>query len=166
VQAGVPLLLQLRIFALSRAGCLPLAGAVVDLWHCNAVGIYSDATDPNFTTVGKKFLRGYQVADATGRARFTTIYPGWYRGRTVHLHFKVRAQARSGRHYEFTSQLYFDDAITDRVQTYPPYAGRGPRPLKNAGDGLFREGGNQLLLALVESGPGYAARFDVALQLA
>jgi hypothetical protein len=84
----------------------------------------------------------------------------------VHLHFKVRTQARAGRRYEFTSPLYFDDTITDRVQAHPLYAGRGLRPLQNAGDGLFREGGSQLLLALVESGQGYAARFDVGLQMA
>ncbi len=86
-------------------------GAIVDIWHCDAAGVYSDATDPGFNTVGKKFLRGYQVTDANGGVQFTTIYPGWYRGRTVHIHFKVRAKAKSGQSYEFTSQLYFDDAI-------------------------------------------------------
>lgn len=165
VRAGVPLLLELRVSSMSRAGCTPLAGAVVDLWHCDAVGIYSDATDPSFNTIGKQFLRGYQVTDQQGGVQFTTIYPGWYRGRTVHLHFKVRAKARSGRSNEFTSQLYFDDAITDRVQAHPLYASRGQRTLKNDGDGLFREGGSQLMLALVESGQGYAATFDVGLQM-
>src|SRR5687768_7221316 len=101
VSAGVPLTLELHISSINSAGCAPVVGAIVDIWHCDAAGIYSDATDPSFNTVGKKFLRGYQVTDAKGSVQFTTIYPGWYRGRTVHIHFKVRAKAQSGRDYEF-----------------------------------------------------------------
>ncbi len=166
VKAGVPLTLGLRISSISSAGCTPLMGAIVDIWHCDAAGVYSDATDPSFNTVGKKFLRGYQVTDENGGVQFTTIYPGWYRGRTVHIHFKVRAKARSGRSYEFTSQLYFNDSITDRVHVHQLYASKGERTLKNDGDGIFRDGGRQLMLSLVESGQGYAAMFDVGLQMA
>lgn len=166
VRAGVPLTLGLHISSVGSAGCTPVVGAIVDVWHCDAAGVYSDATDPSFRTVGKKFLRGYQVTDANGSVQFTTIYPGWYRGRTVHIHFKVRADAKSGQGYEFTSQLYFDDSITDRVHAHEPYASKGQRTLKNDGDGIFRRGGRQLMLSPVEGAQGYAAMFDVGLQMA
>src|SRR5437667_172656 len=66
--------------------CTPLAGAHVDIWHCDASGLYSDEQANN--TVGKKFLRGYQIADDNGAVNFTTVYPGWYNGRTVHIHVR------------------------------------------------------------------------------
>jgi protocatechuate 3,4-dioxygenase beta subunit len=83
----------------------------------------------------------------------------------VHIHFKVRAKAKSGRSYDFTSQLYFDDSITDRVHAHKPYASKGQRTLKNDGDGIFRNGGRQLMLSLLD-GQGYAATFDLGLQIA
>jgi protocatechuate 3,4-dioxygenase beta subunit len=166
VKDGVPLELTLRVSRISSAGCAPLAGAIVDIWHCDALGVYSDVTDPSFNTVGKKYLRGYQVTDANGGVNFTTIYPGWYEGRTVHIHFKVRTEATSGQSYEFTSQLYFDDSTTDQVHAQAPYASKGQRTLKNAGDGIFKRGGDQLLLALAETNQNYAATFDIGLQMA
>lgn len=158
---GVPLTLVLRTASIGSAGCVPLAGAIVDIWHCDAAGIYSDVGNAE----GKKFLRGYQITDAKGEARFITIYPGWYPGRTVHIHFKVRGKAQSGRSYELTSQLYFDDAVTDRVHAQPPYAARAERRVTNNRDGLFRHGGKQLLLSPRESGDGLFALFDVALAM-
>jgi hypothetical protein len=98
--------------------------------------------------------------------RFTTVYPGWYDGRTVHIHFKVRGSAGAGRGYEFTSQLYFDDAFTDRVFARGPYARRGKRTVRNGGDGIFRAGGSRLILLVVESDAGYASKFNVGLRLA
>jgi hypothetical protein len=95
-----------------------------------------------------KFLRGYQVTDANGTAQFTTIYPGWYQGRAVHLHFKIRTSAASAAAHEFTSQLYFDDGLTDQVYARAPYASKGAGRLRNAGDGIYQSGGDQLLLAL------------------
>ena len=144
---------------------LRLRVVVVDVWHCDALGVYSDATDPNFNTIGKKFLRGYRVTDAKGTAQFKTIYPGWYQGRTVHIHFKIRTAPTSGRSYEFTSQLYFDDSVTDRVHAQEPYASKGQRTLRNNRDGIFRDGGDQLMLALTKDGQGYAATFDIGLQI-
>ncbi len=166
MQAGLPLTLEIRVSSISRGGCKPLVGASVDIWHCDAQGVYSDATDPHFRTIGKKFLRGYQVTDANGSVQFRTIYPGWYEGRTVHIHFKVRTAPKSARTYEFTSQFYFEDSITDRVHAQRPYVKKGQRTLKNEGDGIFRDGGSQLVLSLVENVQGYAARFDVGLQMA
>ncbi|MEO8442430.1 MAG: intradiol ring-cleavage dioxygenase [Betaproteobacteria bacterium] len=166
VREGLPLTLALTISSITAGKCAPLPGATVDIWHCDMAGAYSDARDPGFNTVGKKFLRGYQVTDTAGRVRFTTIYPGWYAGRTVHIHFKVRGAAAAGRGYDFTSQLYFDDAYTDRVYARNPYARRGRCTVRNAGDGLFRDGGSRLILPVAENDAGYAANFNVGLRLA
>ena len=90
VTPGARLDLTLNVSRIAKGACVPLAGAIVDLWHCDALGVYSDVRDPHFDTTGKKFLRGFQATDTNGAARFTTIYPGWYPGRAVHIHFKVR----------------------------------------------------------------------------
>jgi protocatechuate 3,4-dioxygenase beta subunit len=165
VKAGAPLQLTFNVATLAAATCTPLAGALVDVWHCDHLGVYSDVNDPGFNTVGKKFLRGYQVTDARGLASFTTVYPGWYQGRAVHIHFKIRSAPSASRGFEFTSQLFFDDALTDRVHVQQPYAAKGQRTVRNSRDGIFRRGGSQLLLSLTEtSSGGYASTFDIALQ--
>lgn len=166
VKEGVPLRLTFRVTQLAGTGCAPLVGAQVDVWHCDALGVYSDVQDPMFgNTRGKRFLRGYQITDSNGLAEFLTIYPGWYAGRAVHIHFKVRTTPGASRGYEFTSQLYFDDTLTDQVHRQPPYASKGQRNLRNNGDAIFRNGGEQLLLNLVQDGAGYATTFDLALQM-
>lgn len=162
---GVPLVLALRISAVTTSGCEPVRDAIVDVWHCDAAGVYSDADDGALRTKGSKFLRGYQVADTHGEVRFTTIYPGAYRGRAVHVHFKVRMRSR-GRDAAFTSQLYFDDALTDRVHASAPYAGALRRRTRNAEDGLFRAGGRALVLDAREEAEGYFAAYDVGVRAA
>jgi len=164
VRPGAPLQLTLRVSRLAAGACAPLPGAMVDLWHCDAAGVYSDVTDPAGSTVGKKFLRGYQLTDGDGLTRFSTIYPGWYPGRAVHIHFKVRAAAPGGRVQDFTSQVFFDDVLSDQVFARPPYAGRGQGRVSNARDGIFRQAGAQLMLAVTPAAPGYVASFDLALQ--
>ncbi len=166
VKPGIPLQVTFNVSRIASDACTPLAGAYVDVWHCDHAGVYSDVQDPDFNSVGKKFLRGYQVTDADGTARFTTIYPGWYQGRAVHVHFKIRSAPSSNSGFEFTSQLYFDDALTDRVHAQQPYAAREQRDVRNSGDGIFTRGGSQLLLAPTQDGQGYAATFDIALQAA
>src|SRR5262245_17169027 len=109
VKAGVPLRLEFHVSHIGGSACTPLSGAIVDIWHCDALGVYSDVRDAGFDTRGKKFLRGYQQTDAQGSAEFLTIYPGWYAGRAVHIHFKIRSAAPSARHQTFTSQLYLDE---------------------------------------------------------
>jgi protocatechuate 3,4-dioxygenase beta subunit len=164
VSEGAPLGLEMRVFRVNAGSCEPLPGAMVDVWQCDALGVYSDVRDTNgfFTTTGRKFLRGYQVTDASGIARFTTVYPGWYEGRCVHIHFKVRATV-AGRAREFTSQLYFDDAFTDGVHTSAPYTTKaGPR-VRNERDGIFRRGGRQLLMTVAEREGGYQGSFDIGL---
>ena len=147
VKSGTPLALTLLISRLNAGDCQPLPGAQVDIWHCDALGVYSDVQDPGFNTFGQKFLRGYQVTDARGSARFVTVYPGWYPGRTVHIHFKIRTAPVAQRSFEFTSQLYFDDVLTDRVHADPPYAAQGQRTARNQHDWIFRRDGDQLPLA-------------------
>jgi protocatechuate 3,4-dioxygenase beta subunit len=163
VKEGLPLQLTLHVSSVSTAGCTPLAGAMVDIWHCDAQGVYSDE-QANGTT-GQKFLRGYQVTDSKGVVQFQTIYPGWYQGRTVHIHFKVRSGAGSGQTYEFTSQLYFDGAITAKVHAQAPYASRGQSPMKNAQDGIYQSGGSQLMLNLMPAAQGYTGTFDIGFQV-
>ena len=104
------------------------------------------------------------MTDAGGAVRFATIYPGWYPGRAVHIHFKVRVMAGPALGHEITSQLYFDEAVSDRVLSRPPYSIRGQRT-RNGEDGLYRRGGSRLLLALTETSPGYAGEFHVGLKL-
>jgi len=160
VSAGIPLELTFVVAQVGAAGCTPLAGAAVDVWHCDAAGVYSDVQN----AVGQQFLRGYQVTDETGLARFKTIYPGWYPGRAVHIHFKIRLAADSGA-YDFTSQLFFDDAISDAVHALVPYSAKGPRDRRNADEGIFNQSGDQLLLALTTIEEGYAADFEIGLQI-
>lgn len=167
VREGAPLALSFQVSRVGGGGCFPLAGALVDVWQCDARGEYSAFEDrrAGFDTRGERYLRGQQVTDADGVCRFTTIYPGWYRGRAVHIHFKIRTEAATGGSYEFTSQLFFDEALTDRVHAAAPYADRGRRDTLNSGDGIFRRGGEQLTLDTRPEGSGYVATFSLGLDL-
>ncbi|MGX8883038.1 intradiol ring-cleavage dioxygenase [Methylovorus sp. SPW-M1] len=160
---GVPLILSIDLLNLAQHSCEPLAGATVDVWHCDAQGVYSGVSDMN--TLGKKFLRGYQVSDQAGRVTFKTIYPGWYSGRAVHVHFKVRTQNSAGASYEFTSQLFFDDRLSDAVFQHAPYKRPKPRDTRNTRDIHYGKDGNQLLLSPIEKADGYHANITVALDL-
>lgn len=170
---GAPLLLAFNVMQIEAGQCSALPGATVDVWQCDAVGVYSGVTDNTvgFETRGQKFLRGYQVTDARGIATFTTIYPGWYQGRAVHIHFKIRTPAKSALagqdgSYEFTSQLFFNDAVTDQIHRQAPYASKGKRDRLNGDDGIYRRAGDSLLLDVALSQVGYSATFDVGLDLA
>lgn len=155
-QAGIPLVLTFNVSEVSGGSCAPLAGATVEIWHCNAEGVYSGVTDPGFDTTEQTWLRGAQVTDAGGVATFTTIYPGWYPGRAVHIHFKVSPSANA----VFTSQLFFDERLSDEVFAKAPYAGRGQRNVLNSNDGIYQE---LLLLNTAAAGDGYAARFELGI---
>jgi len=162
--------LQLELaFAVSRieaGGCVPFEGALVDVWHCDADGLYSGVADRFGDTTGQAWLRGYQVAGADGIAWFTTIYPGWYEGRAVHIHFKIRTDAAAEQGLEFTSQLFFDDAISDEVYAFEPYVGNGERGTRNANDGIFGQSGNQLTLALAGNPQtGYTTTFEIGIDM-
>jgi protocatechuate 3,4-dioxygenase beta subunit len=164
VKAGLPLALTFLVSRVSGSACTALASATVDVWHCDALGVYSDASDPSFNTKGQKFLRGFQATDAGGKAAFTTIYPGWYPGRAVHIHFKIRATAANGQVADFTSQVFFPEELNDQVLAQAPYSQKNPSGrLRNERDGIFQGSGGKLTLAPAKSGDGYAATFDVGL---
>lgn len=167
VRPGVPLRLAFHVSRVSGTSCSPLSGAIVDIWQCDALGVYSDVRDMNagFDTRGKKFLRGYQTTDANGVAEFLTIYPGWYEGRTVHIHFKIRNDPGSRSVQEFNSQLYFDESTTDQVYKLAPYNSKGRRSTTNDTDFIFRRGGKQLIPTLTKDSHGYAAKFEIGLQM-
>ena len=166
VSEGMPLTLEFNVSRIARGDCSALPGALVDVWQCDADGVYSGVEDDGAPESAREqqFLRGYQHTDENGVARFTTIYPGWYRGRAVHVHFKVRTDV-GGQPYEFTSQLYFDEELTDKVHAQVPYAARGRRTSTNADDGIFRNGGENLMAQVSEAEAGYAATFDLGLDL-
>ncbi len=156
ISEGAALNLAFNVTQVGTNGCVPLEGAQVDIWHCDANGVYSDVQD----TTGKTFLRGYQVTNTNGLAQFVTIYPGWYPGRAVHIHFKIRAG-----NSEFTSQLFFDDAFTDQVYLQQPYVQRGDRNPRNTGDSIYNNVGNQLVLNVTPGDAGYTATFDIGMQV-
>ncbi|RUZ74458.1 protocatechuate dioxygenase [Mesorhizobium sp. M7A.F.Ca.US.006.01.1.1] len=146
--------------------CRPLAGARVDIWHCDAQGAYSgypgqgDGRDVD--TSGQTFLRGWQKTDASGIVSFATIYPGWYRGRTTHIHFKVFPNDSS----VMTGQLFFPDSLSGQIfTTVAPYNDRpGKRDTSNAADGIARRAGPQSQAALRELEDAYQALMIVAVK--
>lgn len=164
MKEGTPFKLKFNVSKINNGACSPLVGAYVDIWHCDAEGSYSDARDRSFDTRGQKYLRGYQITDTNGSVEFQTIYPGWYSGRAVHIHFKIRLFAADQKTYEFTSQLYFDDLLTDQVHLQMPYAKKGSRDTRNSRDGIFSNGGNQLTLNVTQNTEGYLATFDIGLE--
>lgn len=166
VSPGVALRLTLFVSQIKNNTLMPLPGATVDVWHCDALGSYSDVRENASSagdTRGRKFLRGYQVSDAQGKVEFQTIYPGWYQGRTVHLHYKIRTNPKSEVGHELTSQLYFDEAITDAVHAQAPYSQKGKRDTRNSNDGIFSRGGKDLLLTLGQDAQGYHGVYKVGL---
>jgi protocatechuate 3,4-dioxygenase beta subunit len=176
-KAGLPLRLRIAVMDTS-GGCAPLAGAAVDLWHCDAQGYYSGISGENpgggGATTGEDnkattFLRGIQLTRADGIAAFDTIYPGWYQGRTVHIHMKVHvggeatgatppADGYDGGHVAHTGQLFFDDAISDQVfASGGAYADRdNAQRLRNDQDGILGDHGDEpgVMLVLTPITPG------------
>jgi protocatechuate 3,4-dioxygenase beta subunit len=160
---GVELTLTLNVLSVASGSCAPMSGATVDVWHCDALGAYSDVVDTGqgFNTKGQKWLRGLQVTNASGQVKFTTIYPGWYPGRATHFHFKVRKD-----NMEFTSQFFFDDKLSDQIHDgFAPYSQKGSRGRQqNAADGIYRESNGMLQLDVQKSGSGYVTTFDIGVQ--
>ncbi len=154
---GTPLFLRTTVVDVST--CKPIKGATVDVWHCDAGGVYS-AFDRG---AGKNFLRGVQRTNAKGVATFTTVYPGWYPGRAVHVHVKVHV----GGNVVHTGQLYFSDAVTDAVHRRSPYSRRPARDTRNADDRVFFQGGRQSLLKVTRTKKGrYVAAITMGVQRA
>lgn len=168
---GLPLTLFLRVWELSGTRGTPLRCAHFDVWHADSRGTYSGERDGGNgeNTIGQKWLRGYQVTDQAGFVKFQTIWPGWYHGRTVHIHFKVRLFRSSGV-YDFTSQFFMDDGINDTIMKTRPYDARGPHTTRNRNDGIYRTrqadgsfAGDHLLLGITDDPKGgKVGRFDIA----
>jgi len=152
-KTGVPLTLRLTVVNVST--CKPIKVAAVDIWHCDAGGVYSGTSVQS--TEDLRFLRGIQKTDKNGLAIFRTIYPGWYTGRTVHIHLKVYL----GGNTVHTGQLFFPDTLTDVVYRRSPYNQRSSRDQRNATDSIFRNGGKRSMLKLAKSGKGYVGRITM-----
>jgi protocatechuate 3,4-dioxygenase beta subunit len=155
-RTGAPLAVALRVLAVG--GCAPLAGVAVDLWHCDAGGLYSGYPDQlgGVDTTGMRFLRGTQVTGPDGRVEFATIYPGWYPGRTTHIHMKVRLPDRR----EATSQLYFPEEVTAAIYRAEPYLSRGGKDTSNADD-FVQRGERAPLMTVSAMADGHRAAIDV-----
>ena len=134
-RVGAPLRMAVRVMKMDK-GCAPLKDALVDLWHADAGGLYSGYPRQlgGQDTSGRTFLHGIKVTDADGVALFDTIYPGWYPGRTVHIHFKVHC----GNNTYVTSQFYFPDDFTDHVYSRTPYRDRANRTTRNSNDSVLQ----------------------------
>jgi protocatechuate 3,4-dioxygenase beta subunit len=141
-------LLSLRLRVLDSSTCKPIKGAAVEIWHADASGVYSGFGDG---ASNRTAMRGKQRTDRNGLAVFRTIYPGWYQGRTVHIHVKVHVGGR----VVHTGQLFFSDTLTDTVYRAAPYKTRPNRSVRNAQDSIFVNGGKRGLLAVTKSGAGY-----------
>ncbi|HEX5643982.1 MAG TPA: intradiol ring-cleavage dioxygenase [Erythrobacter sp.] len=135
---GLPTRVSLRL--VDAETCNPVEGAVIDIWHCSAEGVYSGEA-ASMCNAGDEearatlFCRGAQLTDANGRADFITVYPGWYPGRTVHIHLRVLVGDREA----LVSQLIFDDALSDLVFAgHPDYPREGRRRVRNTQDGIAR----------------------------
>jgi protocatechuate 3,4-dioxygenase beta subunit len=171
VSAGLPLSLTFNVSRVDNAACTPLTGAYLDVWHCDAGGTYSDVSGNGNGAggAGKKFLRGYQITDATGKAAFQTIYPGWYSGRAVHIHFKLRLFAGATKTYEFTSQFFMDEALTSIVHAQSPYNAKGTRNVLNTTDGIYNglSAAEKVALTLQTSktSDGYAGVINLAVKV-
>ncbi len=140
--------LDLRLRVVDATTCAPLRGAVVDIWHADAGGVYSGFGSG---ASSRTFMRGIQKTDRSGLAVFQTVYPGWYQGRTVHVHVKVHV----GGNVVHTGQLFFSDTFTDAVYTRSPYTRRPTRDVRNAQDMIYQSGGRRSTLTLRRKGTGY-----------
>jgi protocatechuate 3,4-dioxygenase beta subunit len=135
--------LDLAITIVDSGSCKPIEGVAVDIWHCDAVGVYSGFSAEG--TSGKTYLRGVRLTGADGVASFRTIYPGWYQGRATHIHLKahVGGSAGSGRysggHVAHTGQLFFSDTTTDKVARLSPYTRHAATRTRNAEDHIYTD---------------------------
>lgn len=161
VSEGATLEIGWLVSQVDGDACAPLTGVIVDLWHCDALGVYSGVQGD-----GGDFLRGFQRTDGNGRATFTTIYPGWYSGRAVHIHFKIRTDPDADAGFEATSQLFFDDAFSAEVFATGVYAAKGTQDVPNGQDGIYQQSGGVTTLDVARDGEVYRATFSIAVQIA
>lgn len=155
---GTPL--TLRFVVVDAATCRPIPRAKVEIWHADAAGTYSGVAGE-----GGNDLRGVQVADGAGRVRFESIFPGWYRGRTPHIHMKVFV----GGNEVHTGQVFFRQAVQRTVYRRGPYASRGAADTTNMSDSIYRSAGARALMSLKRKGSlissGYTGRLTIGVHV-
>jgi protocatechuate 3,4-dioxygenase beta subunit len=174
MQDGIPLRLLLHVYNIEddNRSCIPLSDTKVDIWHANSQGVYSGVQDAG--TEQNNFLRGYQITDGNGTVQFTTIYPGWYEGRAIHIHVKVRSIEGSNETLEWTSQFYLNNSVNELVHTKPPYSNHGPVDPTNeedfiymgqSNDGLIETNSGQHLMLKLDGNEqqGYTGTFNIGL---
>ncbi len=160
---GTPLQVALQV--VEAGTCRPIQDALVDIWHADVTGVYSGYTRQgergDVDASSETFLRGSQITDASGLVQFESTYPGWYPGRAVHIHFKVRFANQTA----VASQLYFPEEVTDRAYAAAPYNQRRQRPTTNATDSVLRGApeDQNLLAAVAAAGAGYRATLTVGI---
>ena len=152
---GVVLALTLRVVN-ANAGCAPVQGANVEIWHVDAAGNYSQYGGQ--TTVN--FLRGIQATNAAGEVAFTTVYPGWYQGRATHIHVEVTQNGVSRK----VTQIAFPESVNDEVHRSAVYASRGTNPTTNLRDGIFADSlASEIVTPTGSPTSGYSALFQVVI---
>ena len=177
VQAGVPLLVRINV--LDAASGAPINGAHVDIWHANAYGLYSDeGGQPGASsTSGQNFLRGFQVtgvdagalaAPVDGQVNFKTIWPGWYQGRAIHIHVRVRTYDGGSVATDYTTQIFFSDADNDTVLSgASPYSSRSPKtdPTTDETDNVLTSAAHatNVVQATGTIADGFGAAFTIGL---
>lgn len=167
-QTGIPLTLKLYVWD-SENSFAAVSGAQVDIWHCNAQGVYSDESSEG--TTGQTWLRGYQLTDATGMVTFKTVIPGWYQGRATHIHLRVRSkysEASSTSDGTNTTQLFFSQTVLDYIYTnIAPYNIQGKDTTTNIADRVYTQQtkGEMLLTLTGDYTNGYAATFAINLPI-
>jgi hypothetical protein len=155
-----------------KNSCAAMQNVQVDVWHCNAEGVYSgikSSTNGNGVDyTSQSWLRGYQLTDSSGKVSFTTIVPGWYTGRTTHIHIRFRSTYDpSSDGSTNTAQLFFDQTFINNLSTsVSPYSSEGSNSVTNAGDSIYNsEGGTTVLSLSGSASDGYTATFSVYLPL-
>lgn len=158
-RSGVPLALALSV--VDSDTCKPIRDAAVDVWHCDALGVYSG--EPSEGSEGETYLRGIQLTDGSGQAEFATIYPGQYPGRTTHIHIKVHIGGRrgegtySGGHVSHTGQLFTSDRRDAEVFALSPYNRNTAELTPRDEDFVFRDqNGSSSVLTLARAGNSLA----------
>lgn len=165
--------LEVKVLKLLGGEYKPLEDAQIDLWHADAHGVYSNVDSPmnNENTADQDWLRGFQRTNTKGIAKFDTIVPGWYMGRALHIHFKVRKHdVAANKTAELTSQMFFADTDFTELETMSPYSDNRARRTLNSRDGIYNEkvedgtkAGSHLTLKIEKVKDRYKAVFTIVL---
>jgi protocatechuate 3,4-dioxygenase beta subunit len=157
---GIPVKLKVQVIG---ADCHAISNARVDVWHADAQGFYSgyenQGDSGNISTKGQTFLRGTQFSNGAGEVLFTTIFPGWYPGRTTHIHFKVFLDKNT----VLTAQIYFPDALNEFIYAnIPTYKRKFQRDTINANDFIAQEATRAAFASIKEESDHYLASLIVS----